>query len=67
MRGNLTQEDFLESVKETMITMQNAANQSEPMKAVSRGIGNFLNVIKTSENHNTTYNASRDLYNVLIK
>lgn len=67
MRGNLTEDMFLESINETMTVMQNAANQSKPMKDVAKGIGTFLSVINTTDDHEVTYNASRALYKVLAK
>ena len=67
MRGNITEDMFLESVTTAKTVMENSANTSEPMKAVARGIGAFLDRIKTTNDHAVTFNSSRDLYNVLIK
>jgi len=67
MRESITDEFFLKSVQTTKKVMENSANHSEPMCNVAREIGKFLGTINTTTNHNLTYNASRDLYNVLIK
>ncbi|XP_028516598.1 uncharacterized protein LOC114575608 [Exaiptasia diaphana] len=67
MRGNLTDDMFLESINTTKKVMEGAANQSEAMLSIARGIENFLKTIKTSEEQSVTYNQSRDLYKVLVK
>ena len=67
MRGSLTDEALIESVKTAKNVMENAGSNSEEMQGVAAGFGQYLSGINTTENPNSTYNLTKDLYNNLIK
>ncbi|XP_032239880.2 uncharacterized protein LOC116619309 [Nematostella vectensis] len=67
LRGNLTDQTFLDSLNNVGVMVSELANRSDDMKTVADTIEKFANNIKTSTGFNETYDLTKELDNQLSR